>query len=87
VTMPTASNGNMLVPNADCAARVRSTSAAQTPTHRRRLARTEVSMASTLISDAFVDSDYESQPYEGAYYATRGVFTFHVATHAPADVG
>ena len=48
-----------------------------------RLARNEVSDGfDGLISDAFVDADYESQPYEGADYAYKeGVFTFHVATN------
>lgn len=35
-----------------------------------------------MISDAYVDADYEMQPYEGASVAYRhDAFTFHVATN------
>jgi hypothetical protein len=85
VTMPTASNGNMLVPYTPTALLVYGSNVGCPGAYAAadRLARNEVSDGfDGLISDAFVDADYETQPYEGAYYAYKqGVFTFHVATN------
>ena len=85
VAMPAASNGNMLVPYTPTALLVYGSNVGCPVTYAAadRLARTENSDGfGGLISDAYLDADYENQPYEDAYYGYKhGVFTFHVATN------
>lgn len=83
VTMPPASDGNLLVPYTPTALLVYGSNVGCPTSYAAadRLARSETSDGfGGLISDAYVDSDYENQPYEDAYYSYKnGVFTFHVA--------
>jgi hypothetical protein len=85
LTMPPASNGNLLVPYTPTALLVYGSNTGCPASYQTAdaLARsTDAAGYTGLISDAYVDADYELQPYEGAYFAYRhGVFTFHVAAN------
>lgn len=84
-TMPPASNGNLLVPYTPTALLVYGSNTGCPAGYQtaEALARsTDAAGYTGLISDAYVDADYELQPYEGAHFAYRhGVFTFHVAAN------
>jgi hypothetical protein len=85
LTMPPASNGNVLVPYTPTALLVYGSNTGCPASYQAAdaLARSIDAAGNTgLISDAYVDADYEMQPYEGAFVAYRhGVFTFHAATN------
>jgi hypothetical protein len=82
---PTTVNGNMLVPYTPTALLVYGSNTGCPASYQTAdaLARsTDAAGYTGLISDAYVDADYELQPYEDAYFAYRhGVFTFHAAAN------
>ena len=84
-TMPPASNGNRLVPYTPTALLVYGSNTGCPASYQAAdaLARsTDAAGETGLISDAYVDADYELQPYANAYLGYRhGVFTFHVAAN------
>jgi hypothetical protein len=83
--MPPASNGNQLVPYTPTALLVYGVNTGCPASYQaaNALARsTDAAGYSGFISDAYVDADYEQQPYALAPFAYRhGVFTFHVAAN------
>ena len=91
VRKPAASDGNQLVRSPPTALLVYGSSTGCPASYQAAdaLARSvDAAGFSGLISDAYVDTDYEVQPYELAYFGYQhGVFTFHVAanTVVPAN--
>ena len=91
VTMPPESDGNQLIPYTTTALLVYASNTGCPASYQSAdaLARSSDAAGYTgLISDAYVDTDYEVQPYELAYFGYQhGVFTFHVASNTVLPTG